>query len=177
MWLKFLLYRLADSYWEIRSALSGIPAHQWGWTSCKGKREVLNITIHIICLPCKYRLLIVKLFDLQERMETTKRGWELQQQQKLKVEKEEQMILEDEEDLLSYTREDAYNMVQRYFSSICYVEYGVVYYCMLKHFYTFFIGVCVWQWGWTNRNNAGKFTPKLNFFIAYLRYVFEFIYI
>ncbi|XP_056319297.1 E1A-binding protein p400 isoform X2 [Danio aesculapii] len=47
---------------------------------------------------------------VKERMETTKRGWELQQQQKLKVEKEEQMILEDEEDLLSYTREDAYNM-------------------------------------------------------------------
>jgi len=38
----------------------------------------------------------------------------LQQQQKVKVEKEEQMILEDEEDLFTYTREDAYNMVQTY---------------------------------------------------------------
>lgn len=52
--------------------------------------------------------------ELQERVEAAKRGWELQQQQKLKVEKEEQMILEDEEDLFTYTREDAYNMVQIY---------------------------------------------------------------
>ncbi|KAL1269607.1 hypothetical protein QQF64_031896 [Cirrhinus molitorella] len=47
---------------------------------------------------------------IKERVEAAKRGWELQQQQKLKVEKEEQMILEDEEDLFTYTREDAYNM-------------------------------------------------------------------
>uniref|UniRef100_A0A672TBB3 E1A binding protein p400 n=1 Tax=Sinocyclocheilus grahami TaxID=75366 RepID=A0A672TBB3_SINGR len=48
--------------------------------------------------------------DEQERLEAAKRGWEQQQQQKIKVEKEEQMILEDEEDLFTYTREDAYNM-------------------------------------------------------------------
>uniref|UniRef100_A0A8C1NXT1 E1A binding protein p400 n=1 Tax=Cyprinus carpio TaxID=7962 RepID=A0A8C1NXT1_CYPCA len=54
------------------------------------------------------------LCELQERLEAAKRGWEQQQQQKLKVEKEEQMILEDEEDLFTYTREDAYNMVQIY---------------------------------------------------------------
>uniref|UniRef100_A0A671KXG4 E1A-binding protein p400-like n=1 Tax=Sinocyclocheilus anshuiensis TaxID=1608454 RepID=A0A671KXG4_9TELE len=48
--------------------------------------------------------------DEQERLEAAKRGWEQQQQQKLKVEKEEQMILEDEQDLFTYTREDAYNM-------------------------------------------------------------------
>ncbi|XP_058640217.1 E1A-binding protein p400 isoform X4 [Onychostoma macrolepis] len=47
---------------------------------------------------------------IKERIEAAKRGWELQQQQKLKVEKTEQMILEDEEDLFTYTREDAYNM-------------------------------------------------------------------
>ncbi|KAK7135603.1 hypothetical protein R3I94_014311 [Phoxinus phoxinus] len=47
---------------------------------------------------------------IKERIEAAKRGWELQQQQKVKVEKEEQMILEDEEDLFTYTREDAYNM-------------------------------------------------------------------
>ncbi|XP_059378485.1 E1A-binding protein p400-like isoform X2 [Carassius carassius] len=47
---------------------------------------------------------------IKERLEAGKRGWEQQQQQKLKVEKEEQMILEDEEDLFTYTREDAYNM-------------------------------------------------------------------
>uniref|UniRef100_A0A8C1L7W6 E1A binding protein p400 n=1 Tax=Cyprinus carpio TaxID=7962 RepID=A0A8C1L7W6_CYPCA len=48
--------------------------------------------------------------DEQERIEAAKKGWEQQQQQKLKVEKTEQMILEDEEDLFTYTREDAYNM-------------------------------------------------------------------
>ncbi|XP_016091611.1 E1A-binding protein p400 [Sinocyclocheilus grahami] len=47
---------------------------------------------------------------IKERIEAAKRGWEQQQQQKLKVEKTEQMILEDEEDLFTYTREDAYNM-------------------------------------------------------------------
>uniref|UniRef100_A0A673GNK3 E1A-binding protein p400-like n=1 Tax=Sinocyclocheilus rhinocerous TaxID=307959 RepID=A0A673GNK3_9TELE len=47
---------------------------------------------------------------IKERLEAAKRGWEQQQQQKLKVEKEEQIILEDEEDLFTYTREDAYNM-------------------------------------------------------------------
>uniref|UniRef100_A0A672TEG3 E1A binding protein p400 n=1 Tax=Sinocyclocheilus grahami TaxID=75366 RepID=A0A672TEG3_SINGR len=47
---------------------------------------------------------------IKERLEAAKRGWEQQQQQKIKVEKEEQMILEDEEDLFTYTREDAYNM-------------------------------------------------------------------
>ncbi|XP_026100544.1 E1A-binding protein p400 isoform X8 [Carassius auratus] len=47
---------------------------------------------------------------IKERLEAAKRGWEQQQQQKLKVEREEQMILEDEEDLFTYSREDAYNM-------------------------------------------------------------------
>ncbi|XP_051508964.1 E1A-binding protein p400-like isoform X9 [Myxocyprinus asiaticus] len=47
---------------------------------------------------------------VKERIEAAKRGWELQQMQRLKVEKDEQMMLEDEEDLFTYTREDAYNM-------------------------------------------------------------------
>ncbi|XP_052418774.1 E1A-binding protein p400 isoform X2 [Carassius gibelio] len=47
---------------------------------------------------------------IKERVEAAKKGWEQQQQQKLKVEKTEQMMLEDEEDLFTYTREDAYNM-------------------------------------------------------------------
>ncbi|KAL6456382.1 hypothetical protein MHYP_G00349260, partial [Metynnis hypsauchen] len=46
----------------------------------------------------------------KERTETAKRSWELHLQQKLKVEGEERMILEEEEDLFTYTREDAYNM-------------------------------------------------------------------
>lgn len=44
-------------------------------------------------------------------MECSKRGWELQQLQKLKEEEEERQIMEGDEDLFTYTREDAYNMV------------------------------------------------------------------
>lgn len=64
------------------------------------------------------------LCELQERIEAAKRGWELQQQQKLKVEKTEQMILEDEEDLFTYTREDAYNMVQIYSNILTFFSVG-----------------------------------------------------
>ncbi|MEQ2254754.1 hypothetical protein ILYODFUR_006827, partial [Ilyodon furcidens] len=45
---------------------------------------------------------------LKERLECAKRGWELQQLQKLK--EEERKTMEGEEDLFTYTREDAYNM-------------------------------------------------------------------
>uniref|UniRef100_A0A8C9XBE9 E1A binding protein p400 n=1 Tax=Sander lucioperca TaxID=283035 RepID=A0A8C9XBE9_SANLU len=48
--------------------------------------------------------------DETERLECSKRGWELQQLQKLKEEGEEQQIMEGDEDLFTYTREDAYNM-------------------------------------------------------------------
>ncbi|KAM4746215.1 E1A-binding protein p400 isoform 2-T2 [Anableps anableps] len=47
---------------------------------------------------------------LKERLECAKRGWELQQLQKLKEEEEERQMMEGEEDLFTYTREDAYNM-------------------------------------------------------------------
>uniref|UniRef100_A0A665WLY5 E1A binding protein p400 n=1 Tax=Echeneis naucrates TaxID=173247 RepID=A0A665WLY5_ECHNA len=47
---------------------------------------------------------------LKEQLECSKRGWELQQLQKLKEEMEEQEITEGDEDLFTYTREDAYNM-------------------------------------------------------------------
>ncbi|XP_054906487.1 E1A-binding protein p400 isoform X5 [Poeciliopsis prolifica] len=49
---------------------------------------------------------------LKERLECAKRGWELQQLQKLKEEEEEEkcQLMEGEEDLFTYTREDAYNM-------------------------------------------------------------------
>ncbi|XP_078106320.1 E1A-binding protein p400 isoform X4 [Sander vitreus] len=47
---------------------------------------------------------------LKERLECSKRGWELQQLQKLKEEGEERQIMEGDEDLFTYTREDAYNM-------------------------------------------------------------------
>uniref|UniRef100_UPI0037E70BDD E1A-binding protein p400 n=1 Tax=Semicossyphus pulcher TaxID=241346 RepID=UPI0037E70BDD len=47
---------------------------------------------------------------LKERLECSKRGWELQQLQKLKEKEEEQQMMEGDEDLFTYTREDAYNM-------------------------------------------------------------------
>ncbi|XP_041854219.1 E1A-binding protein p400 isoform X2 [Melanotaenia boesemani] len=47
---------------------------------------------------------------LKEQLECAKRGWELQQLQKLKEEEEERQMTEGEEDLFTYTREDAYNM-------------------------------------------------------------------
>ncbi|XP_060738217.1 E1A-binding protein p400 isoform X4 [Tachysurus vachellii] len=46
----------------------------------------------------------------KERTEASKRAWEMRQQQKRKREEQEQAALEDEEDLFTYTREDAYNM-------------------------------------------------------------------
>ena len=52
-------------------------------------------------------------FSHQEKMECAKRSWEVQQLQKLKTEEEDQLFVEGEEDLFTYTREDAYNMVGR----------------------------------------------------------------
>uniref|UniRef100_A0A8C9XB91 E1A binding protein p400 n=1 Tax=Sander lucioperca TaxID=283035 RepID=A0A8C9XB91_SANLU len=45
------------------------------------------------------------------KLEEVEKGWELQQLQKLKEEGEEQQIMEGDEDLFTYTREDAYNML------------------------------------------------------------------
>ncbi|XP_056274380.1 E1A-binding protein p400 isoform X2 [Pseudoliparis swirei] len=47
---------------------------------------------------------------IKERLKCSKRGWELKQLQKLKEEEEERQITEGDEDLFTYTREDAYNM-------------------------------------------------------------------
>ncbi|XP_024130311.1 E1A-binding protein p400 isoform X5 [Oryzias melastigma] len=47
---------------------------------------------------------------LKKQLKSAKRAWELQQLQKLTEEKEEQKMTEGEEDLFTYTREDAYNM-------------------------------------------------------------------
>ena len=47
----------------------------------------------------------------QEQLECAKRGWELQQLQKLRDEEEEHQVTVGEDDLFTYTREDAYNMV------------------------------------------------------------------
>lgn len=51
------------------------------------------------------------VYFLQEKLECFKRGWEVQQLKKLKEEEEEHQMAEGEEDLFTYTREDAYNMV------------------------------------------------------------------
>ncbi|XP_059192801.1 E1A-binding protein p400 [Centropristis striata] len=47
---------------------------------------------------------------LKERLVCSKRGWERQQLLKLEEEEEEQQIMAGDEDLFTYTREDAYNM-------------------------------------------------------------------
>ncbi|XP_054630256.1 E1A-binding protein p400 isoform X3 [Dunckerocampus dactyliophorus] len=47
---------------------------------------------------------------LKERLECSKRGWELKQLQKLKEEQQERQMMEGDEELFTYTREDAYNM-------------------------------------------------------------------
>ncbi|XP_067376698.1 E1A-binding protein p400 isoform X3 [Channa argus] len=47
---------------------------------------------------------------LKEQLECSKRGWELQQLQKLMKEEEERQMMDGDEDLFTYTREDAYNM-------------------------------------------------------------------
>ncbi|XP_072244471.1 E1A-binding protein p400 isoform X1 [Leuresthes tenuis] len=47
---------------------------------------------------------------LKEQLECAKRGWELQQLQKLRDEEEEHQVTVGEDDLFTYTREDAYNM-------------------------------------------------------------------
>lgn len=47
---------------------------------------------------------------VKERSELSKRSWEVHQLQKLKDEEEERQMREDDEDLFTYTREDAYNM-------------------------------------------------------------------
>ncbi|XP_023692374.2 E1A-binding protein p400 isoform X1 [Paramormyrops kingsleyae] len=47
---------------------------------------------------------------VMEQVGSAKKGWEVQHLQKLKAKEEELMVLEEEEDLFTYTREDAYNM-------------------------------------------------------------------
>lgn len=47
---------------------------------------------------------------LREKVECSKRSWELQQLQRLNEEEQQQHMMEGDEDLFTYTREDAYNM-------------------------------------------------------------------
>uniref|UniRef100_A0A3P9JY90 E1A binding protein p400 n=1 Tax=Oryzias latipes TaxID=8090 RepID=A0A3P9JY90_ORYLA len=60
--------------------------------------------------------------DEVKQLESAKRAWELQQLQKLTEEKEEQKMTEGEEDLFTYTREDAYNMEYVFEAEDCHTE-------------------------------------------------------
>uniref|UniRef100_A0A8C9R4W7 E1A binding protein p400 n=1 Tax=Scleropages formosus TaxID=113540 RepID=A0A8C9R4W7_SCLFO len=50
------------------------------------------------------------LCELKVHANSVKQNWEVENLQKMKADEEERMILEEEEDLFTYTREDAYNM-------------------------------------------------------------------
>uniref|UniRef100_A0A8C4UM92 E1A binding protein p400 n=1 Tax=Falco tinnunculus TaxID=100819 RepID=A0A8C4UM92_FALTI len=56
----------------------------------------------------KYALNYLELFHVSMELKTAKKAWEVQHMKELK-EKEQKMLWEDEEELLTYTREDAYN--------------------------------------------------------------------
>uniref|UniRef100_A0A803YDU5 E1A binding protein p400 n=1 Tax=Meleagris gallopavo TaxID=9103 RepID=A0A803YDU5_MELGA len=56
----------------------------------------------------KYALNYLELFHVSVELKTAKKAWEVQHLRELK-EKEQKMLWEDEEELLTYTREDAYN--------------------------------------------------------------------
>lgn len=61
----------------------------------------------------------VLLYFAQERLECSKRGWELQHLKKVKVEEQERQVMEGDDELFTYTREDAYNMVGGRCSDLC----------------------------------------------------------
>uniref|UniRef100_A0A8C3UNF8 E1A binding protein p400 n=1 Tax=Catharus ustulatus TaxID=91951 RepID=A0A8C3UNF8_CATUS len=56
----------------------------------------------------KYALNYLELFHGSMELKTAKKAWEVQHMKELK-EREQKMLWEDEEELLTYTREDAYN--------------------------------------------------------------------
>uniref|UniRef100_A0A803V928 E1A binding protein p400 n=1 Tax=Ficedula albicollis TaxID=59894 RepID=A0A803V928_FICAL len=56
----------------------------------------------------KYALNYLELFHGSMELKTAKKAWEIQHMKELK-EREQKMLWEDEEELLTYTREDAYN--------------------------------------------------------------------
>uniref|UniRef100_A0A8B9F937 E1A-binding protein p400 n=1 Tax=Amazona collaria TaxID=241587 RepID=A0A8B9F937_9PSIT len=56
----------------------------------------------------KYALNYLELFHVSMELKTAKKAWEVQHMRELKA-KEQKMLWEDEEELLTYTREDAYN--------------------------------------------------------------------
>lgn len=98
-------------------------------------------------------------FVPQEKLECSKRSWELQQLQRLKEEEQQQHMMEGDEDLFTYTREDAYNMVGGTVWSLLIkqeVVRGLLCCSWPEPFLCTSTGVCVWCGGWPHRNYAGK---------------------
>lgn len=84
----------------------------WKSVSCDFTAFTLDVSLCYLLLNNFDRFIYYEYIP-QEQLECTKRGWEMQQQQKLK-EEEEHLTAQGEEDLFTYTREDAYNMVSNH---------------------------------------------------------------
>ncbi|XP_060893619.1 E1A-binding protein p400 isoform X1 [Labrus mixtus] len=98
---------LTEEDQESESVAKGEPAH----------KEELNAVMEQLTPIEKYALHYLEYLHisddetaLKEQLESFKRGWELKQLQKLKEEEDERLMIEGDEDLFTYTREDAYNM-------------------------------------------------------------------
>uniref|UniRef100_A0AAQ6IC67 E1A binding protein p400 n=1 Tax=Anabas testudineus TaxID=64144 RepID=A0AAQ6IC67_ANATE len=72
--------------------------------------EELNAVMEQLTPIEKYALHYLEYLHISDDEKCSKRGWELQNLRKLKDKEEEQQMMEGEEDLFTYTREDAYNM-------------------------------------------------------------------
>uniref|UniRef100_A0A8C2ZY39 E1A binding protein p400 n=1 Tax=Cyclopterus lumpus TaxID=8103 RepID=A0A8C2ZY39_CYCLU len=73
------------------------------------QKDELNAVMEQLTPIERYALHYLEYLHISDDETAIKRGWELQQLQKLK-EEEERQITEGDEDLFTYTREDAYNM-------------------------------------------------------------------
>uniref|UniRef100_A0A8P4KF13 E1A binding protein p400 n=1 Tax=Dicentrarchus labrax TaxID=13489 RepID=A0A8P4KF13_DICLA len=76
-------------------------------------KEELNAVMEQLTPIERYALHYLEylhISDDETALKCSKRGWEQQQLQKLKEEEDERQITEGDEDLFTYTREDAYNM-------------------------------------------------------------------
>uniref|UniRef100_A0A8C7PII7 E1A binding protein p400 n=1 Tax=Oncorhynchus mykiss TaxID=8022 RepID=A0A8C7PII7_ONCMY len=100
--------RVARPYIQALHSIS-LDAPPPEWQGEEGQEEDLEKEAQVKEEPSQLEELSA-VMD-QERLLCAKRGWEMQHLQKLKAEDSERMIIEDEENLFTYTREDAYNML------------------------------------------------------------------
>uniref|UniRef100_A0A8C7HKV1 E1A binding protein p400 n=1 Tax=Oncorhynchus kisutch TaxID=8019 RepID=A0A8C7HKV1_ONCKI len=100
--------RVARPYIQALHSIS-LDAPPPEWQGEEGQEEDLEKEAQVKEEPSQLEELSA-VMD-QERLLCAKRGWEVQHLQKLKAEDSERMIIEDEENLFTYTREDAYNML------------------------------------------------------------------